>query len=97
MKVLGPLVGPGWRIAVPLALALAALAVAAPLAVSAQDAASLRMPPAEAGMSASALEGAAGLYREAVERGDLVGAVLLVAKDGKIVLHEAIGWLNIPP
>ena len=32
------------------------------------------------------------LYREAVEAGDLVGAVLLVAKDGKVVLHEAVGW-----
>ncbi len=43
-------------------------------------------------MSAAVLDGAAGLYREAVDRGDLVGAVLLVAKDGKIVLHEAVGW-----
>jgi len=98
VKVLGLAVGPDLRIAAPLALAPAALAVvailavAAPIAVSAQDPASLRVQPAEAGMSASALEGAAGLYREAVERGDLVGAVLLVAKEGKIVLHEAIGW-----
>lgn len=47
--------------------------------------------PEEVGMSAAVLEGALGLYHEAVERGDIVGAVLLVAKDGKIVLHEAVG------
>ncbi len=48
--------------------------------------------PAEVGMSAAVLEGAVGLYEEAVERGDLVGAVVLVARKGRIVLHEAVGW-----
>ena len=48
--------------------------------------------PAEVGMSASILEAGVQLYRSAVEAGDLVGAVLLVAKDGKVVLHEALGW-----
>ncbi len=43
-------------------------------------------------MSAGVLAGGVALYEEAVERGDLVGAVLLVAKDGKVVLHEAVGW-----
>ena len=47
--------------------------------------------PEDVGMSAAVLDGAAGLYRESVERGDLVGAVLLVARQGRIVLHEAIG------
>jgi CubicO group peptidase (beta-lactamase class C family) len=47
--------------------------------------------PADVGMSAAVLEGAVGLYEEAVERGDLVGAVLLVARQGRIVLHEAVG------
>lgn len=51
-----------------------------------------RAAPADAGMSAAVLQGGVGLYQEAVDRGDLVGAVLLVAKDGKIVLHEAVGW-----
>ena len=35
-----------------------------------------------------------------VERGRIPGAVVLVARDGKIVLHEAVGWAdkdkNIP-
>lgn len=47
--------------------------------------------PQEVGMSAAVLEGAVGLYREAVASGDLVGAVVLVARHGKIVVHEAIG------
>ncbi len=51
-----------------------------------------RGTPAEVGMSAGVLAGGVALYEEAVERGDLVGAVLLVAKDGKVVLHEAVGW-----
>jgi CubicO group peptidase (beta-lactamase class C family) len=47
--------------------------------------------PEDVGMSRAVLEGAAGLYEEAVARGDLVGAVLLVARQGRVVLHEAIG------
>ena len=60
-------------------------------AVQGQDVTLSRGTPEEVGMSRSVLDGAAGLYREAVARGDLVGAVVLVAKDGKIVWHEAIG------
>ncbi len=48
--------------------------------------------PEEAGMSSAHLESGVQLFRDAVEAGDLVGAVLLVAKGGKVVLHEAIGW-----
>jgi CubicO group peptidase (beta-lactamase class C family) len=47
--------------------------------------------PADVDMSAAVLDGAVGLYREAVERGDLVGAVVLVARQGRVVVHEAIG------
>ena len=48
--------------------------------------------PEQAGMSSAVLAGGAGLYQEAVDRGDLVGAVLLVVRRGQIVLHEAVGW-----
>lgn len=48
--------------------------------------------PEEVGMSSAVLESGVQLYRDAVEAGELVGAVLLVAKDGKVVLHEALGW-----
>ncbi len=51
-----------------------------------------RTTPTEAGMSAGVLSGGVALYEEAIARGDLVGAVLLVARGGKVVLHEALGW-----
>lgn len=71
-----------------------------PAPLTAQGTTVTRGTPAEVGMSAGVLAGGVALYEEAVERGDLVGAVLLVAKDGKVVLHEAVGWRdrarNIP-
>ncbi|MFH1766349.1 MAG: serine hydrolase domain-containing protein [Gemmatimonadota bacterium] len=48
--------------------------------------------PEEVGMSSAILQSGVQLFRDAIEAGDLVGAVILVAKDGKVVLHEAIGW-----
>ncbi len=48
--------------------------------------------PEQVGMSPAVLAGGAGLYKEAVDEGDLVGAVLLVVRRGQIVLHEAVGW-----
>ena len=69
---------------------VAALALATPL--TAQGTVITRASPAEAGMSEGVLAGGVALYEEAIERGDLVGAVLLVARDGKVVLHEALGW-----
>lgn len=48
--------------------------------------------PADVGLSAAALEEAVAPYRKAVERDELRGAVLLVARKGKVVLHEAVGW-----
>lgn len=72
-----------------LAAAVAFLLSGAPLA--AQGARLSYATPQEAGMSAPILEAGVGLFREAVRQGELVGAVLLVARDGKVVLHEAIG------
>lgn len=48
--------------------------------------------PEDVGMSAAVLTGALGVYEEAIERGELVGVVVLVARRGRIVLHEALGW-----
>ena len=78
----------GWFIA---SLALVA-AAATTLPLAAQGTVVTRTAPADAGMSEGVLAGGVALYDEAIERGDLVGAVLLVAKDGKVVLHEALGW-----
>lgn len=43
-------------------------------------------------MDASVLAKAVDLYREAVKRDHIRGAVLLVARRGKVVLFEPIGW-----
>ena len=59
----------------------------------AQPPTTLRYDSAAAvGMDAALLDDAAQLYRDAVERGDVKGAVLMVARRGAIVLHEAVGW-----
>ena len=46
---------------------------------------------ASVGMDAALLDQAMQLYRDAVERDELKGAVLMVARRGVIVLHEAVG------
>ena len=48
--------------------------------------------PAEAGMSAAVLQEGVRLFEKAVAEDALQGVVLLVARDGKVVLHEAVGW-----
>ncbi|MGM0669737.1 MAG: serine hydrolase domain-containing protein [Gemmatimonadota bacterium] len=72
-------------------LTLLLLLVARP-PLQAQDVVLTVGTPADVGMSSAILDGAVQLYRDAVDSGDLVGAVLLVAKDGKVILHEALGW-----
>jgi CubicO group peptidase (beta-lactamase class C family) len=47
--------------------------------------------PVDAYMAARSLSLAVDLYSEAIARGEILGAVLLVARRGKVVLHEAIG------
>lgn len=48
--------------------------------------------PAAVGMDAAKLGEAVALYRTALDRDDIRGAVLYVARRGQVVLHEAIGW-----
>jgi CubicO group peptidase (beta-lactamase class C family) len=48
--------------------------------------------PAALGFDPARLQAAADLYREAVEHGDVKGAVLYVARRGQVVTHEALGW-----
>ena len=50
--------------------------------------------PARVGMSAEKLDKAVAMFKQAIAEDDLQGVVLLVARDGKIVLHEALGWRN---
>jgi CubicO group peptidase (beta-lactamase class C family) len=44
------------------------------------------------GVDARKLAGAVDWLKADVERGRVPGAVILVARDGKILLHEAVGW-----
>ena len=87
-----PLTRPSLRALRPAVLLAGILATTPAALLAAQGPVVARGTPAEVGMSAGVLAGGVALYEEAVQRGDLVGAVLLVAKDGKVVLHEALGW-----
>ena len=51
--------------------------------------------PEDEGMSREILDAGVGIYRRAVERGEVAGAVLVVARHGRVVLHEAVGWRDI--
>lgn len=51
--------------------------------------------PRDVGMSAAALRDASAVVADAVARDDIRGAVVLVARHGRIVLHEAHGWQNV--
>ena len=48
--------------------------------------------PAEAGMDETILKAGVNMFQEAVEKDALRNVVVLIARKGKIVLHEAIGW-----
>jgi CubicO group peptidase (beta-lactamase class C family) len=49
-------------------------------------------PAASAAMDQAALDKGVELFRQAIARDELRGAVLMVARHGTIVLHEALGW-----
>ena len=81
------------RIAVPSTIALLLAVGLFPPSLESQQVRTLSYgEPEDVGMSSAVLAGAMGLYEEAVERGDLVGAVVLVVRQGRIVIHEAVGW-----
>ena len=60
----------------------------------AQDITLTKGVPADVNMSAAILKAGVKLFEDAIEKDELRNAVLLVARDGKVVLHEAIGWRN---
>jgi CubicO group peptidase (beta-lactamase class C family) len=51
--------------------------------------------PEAVGMSSEILEAGMSLFQEAIDSDEIRGAVILVARDGKIVLHEALGWRDV--
>ncbi len=69
------------------------VACAAGLTLSARTARLLEYgPAASVGMDQAALDKGVALFRQAVDRDELRGAVLMVVRHGTIVLHEALGW-----
>jgi len=79
----------------PLVLTLL-VAAAAGLTLTAEKARLLEYGPASSvGMDQAALEKGVDLFRQAVDRDELRGVVLMVARHGTIVLHEAIGWRHV--
>jgi CubicO group peptidase (beta-lactamase class C family) len=48
-----------------------------------------------AGLSDRAVQAAVALYRDQIDAGKIAGAVLLIARDGKVVIHEAFGWRDV--
>jgi CubicO group peptidase (beta-lactamase class C family) len=67
-------------------------ALAQPLIAQAQ---SRDFPPAKpeaVGVSSAKLQDAVGTVRKWVDDGRIVGAIMLVIRDGKTVLNEAVGW-----
>jgi len=72
------------------------VAAAAGFTLSARTSRLLEYGPASSvGMDQAALDKGVDLFRAAVERDELRGVVLLVARHGTIVLHEALGWRHV--
>lgn len=52
--------------------------------------------PAEAGLDPAKLDQAVAIYREAVAEDSVMrGALLVVVKEGRVVLEEALGWHDV--
>jgi CubicO group peptidase (beta-lactamase class C family) len=74
---------------IALALLLAAgTALAAPAPGLARDAA----VASRAGLDTAKLKAITGWLQSDVDKGRTPGAVVLIARDGQVVLHEAVGW-----
>ena len=78
---------------IALALLLAAgTALAAPAPGFARDAAATAS--SRAGFDTEKLKAVTGWLQADVEKGRTPGAVVLIARDGQVVLHEAVGWAD---
>jgi CubicO group peptidase (beta-lactamase class C family) len=69
-------------------LLAAATAFAAPIPAFARDAAP------RAGFDTAKLKGVVDWLKADVDKGRTPGAVVLIARDGQVVLHEAVGWAD---
>ena len=79
-----------------------ALALSSQLPVLAQESSSpfSRSSPEDVGMSSERLRNVVNTVQEWVDNDEIVGAIMLVIRHDKVVLHEAVGWndreKNIP-
>ncbi|MDE5452388.1 serine hydrolase [Bradyrhizobium sp. CSA112] len=85
---------------IALALVMAAgTALAAPIPSLARDAV-VSSPASRAGFDTAKLKAVVTWLKADVDKGRIPGAVVLIARDGQVVLHEAVGWAdkdkNIP-
>jgi len=71
---------------------VASFALAQPLPAFAQNAAAVTQ--LRSSLDSARLSGIVDWLKADVERGRIPGAVVLIARDGKIVLHEAVGWAD---
>lgn len=74
------------------ALLAAGLALAQPLALQARDRDTTAV--AASGFDAGRLAAIGGWLKRDIEKGRIPGAVVLIMRDGKVVLHEAYGWAD---
>jgi CubicO group peptidase (beta-lactamase class C family) len=72
-------------------LPVALVALLLPAILNAQDDVLRPGTARAAGMSDQALRAAVSLYADAVTKGKIVGGVLLIARRGQVVVHEAFG------
>ncbi len=56
-----------------------------------------KVDPDVVGFSSQRLEQVATLIESTIEKGDIPGAVLLVARKGKVVMREAFGYSQLIP
>src|SRR5882724_1110434 len=70
--------------------------IAQPVDLGARERAqNVRQPNvAQSSLDAAGLGAIVDWLKADVEKGRIPGAVVLVAKDGKILLHEAVGWAD---
>ncbi len=77
------------RFRIALSLLIMSLAIDTLLA---QDVVLSPGTPAEVGMEESVLHAGVEMFEAAVEKDEVRSVVLFVARKGKVILHEAIGW-----
>jgi CubicO group peptidase (beta-lactamase class C family) len=66
-----------------------------PLILQAHGEVLVRGTPSEAGLSDAAVRSAVALYRDEIDAGRVAGGVLLIARHGTVVVHEAFGWRDV--